>query len=130
MLEAASPDKSIEGGYIQTARQLFQSGPIIQATFSAEQEKIAMELCRRGVSLEDLENAIIVGCTRKYISAINSGTPGRIASLSYFLPVIEEIREGTLTPTYSENARRRLPDLEKQWLDLKSTAKGESQWKS
>lgn len=30
----------------------------------------------------------------------------------------------------SENARRRLADLEKQWLDLKSTAKGGAQWKS
>ncbi len=125
MLEAVSSDNRIESGYIQTARQLFEARPIIQATFSAEQERIAAELCLNGVSLEELGHAIRVGCARKYISAINAGAPGRIASLSYFQPVIQEIRERTLTPAYLENVGRRLPELEKQWLELKSPAKGE-----
>lgn len=124
MLEAASPDNSIQAGYIQTARKLFEARPIIQATFSEEQEQIATELCRKGVSLEELDHAIQVGCARKYITAINARAPGRIASLSYFQGVIQEFREETISPAYLENIGRRLPELEKQWLELKSLAKG------
>jgi hypothetical protein len=120
MLEAASPDNSIEGGYIQTARQLFQTRLCIQAAFSAADERLAADLYRSGVSRQDLENAILLGCTRKYMSAINTGVRAPIVSLRYFLGVLEEIREQRPSPEYWENVRRKLTNLENQWLELRA----------
>jgi len=109
-----------EREYIRIAQGLFQAQPCIQAAFSKTNEGTAADLYRSGISTEVLGNAILLGCARNYISAINNGRPAPIRSLRYFLPVVEEICQQHFPAGYWQSVRHRLPKLEKQWMQLVS----------
>ena len=116
---------TVDSDYVKRARIIFRARPCIQAAFSAADAKFALTLQDRGISLEDLENAILLGCARKYISGLNEGSKlhGQprgskvpIVSLRYFANVIDEITAQKPGEEFWKSLRRRLPQLERDWL--------------
>ncbi len=57
--------------YIERVRQLFLSRACVQGTFSAADEKLAVELYHRHVPLERIERDYLLGCARKYVALLN-----------------------------------------------------------
>ena len=104
--------------FIEKVRDLFLAPACVQASFSAADEKIATDLHRRGVSLEQISRAILLGCARKYVSMLNAGTKAPITSLEYFSDVIDEVRESAIPESYWEPLRAKVTRMEQQWLKL------------
>ena len=57
--------------YTERVRRLFLSRACVQGTFGAADEKLAVELYRRHVPLEQIERAYLLGCVRKYVALLN-----------------------------------------------------------
>lgn len=102
--------------FIQKVRDLFLAPACVQASFSAADEMIATGLYRRGVSLQQISRAILLGCARKYVSMINAASRSPVTSLQYFADVIEEVRESAIPESYWEPLRAKVKRMEKQWL--------------
>ena len=109
-----SPEPEAE--FVQKVRGLFLAPACVQASFSAADEKIATGLHRRGVSLEQIARAILLGCARKYVSMLNAGSRTPITSLEYFADIVEEVRESAIPESYWEPLRAKLNRMEQQWL--------------
>jgi hypothetical protein len=102
--------------FVQKVRELFLTPACVEASFSAADEKIAAGLHRRGVSLEQVTWAILLGCARKYVAMINAGVRTPITSLQYFSDIVEEVRESAIPESYWEPLRVKVTRMERQWL--------------
>lgn len=105
-----------EAEFIQKVRRLFLAPACVQASFSAADEKLAVQLHRRGVQLEQMARAILLGSARKYVSMINAGAQAPITSLQYFADVIDEVIRSPIPESYWEPLRTKVTRMEKQWL--------------
>lgn len=113
-LPGGTPEPEAE--FIQRVRGLFLAPACVQASFSAADEKIATGLHRRGVSLEQITRAILLGCARKYVSMLNAGSRTPITCLEYFADVVDEVRESAIPESYWEPLRAKVTRMEQQWL--------------
>ena len=104
-----------EAEFVRKVRGLFLASACVQASFSAADEKIAAGLHRRGVSLEQITRAILLGCARKYVAMLNAGTRTPITSLQYFSDIIEEVSESAIPESYWEPLRTKVTRMEQQW---------------
>jgi len=88
------PDEQ-ERRYVEEVKRLFLERRCVQSSFTAADEKIAHSLHRRGVSLTQVERAILLGSARKYASCVQNGTGTPILSLHYFTNLFDEVQENT-----------------------------------
>jgi hypothetical protein len=100
--------------YISQLKRAFLERRCVQSAFTAADEKIATELFHAGVSIADVEHAILLGSLRKYVALINNdrGTP--ITSLRYFAALFDEVKQD-ISPGYWVHVERRVRDAERQW---------------
>jgi hypothetical protein len=105
-----------ESGFVEEVRSRLLKYSIVRSSFGAADEKLARELFRKGVSLEQVDRALLLGLTRKYVSSLNSLGSSPIYSLSYFLPLLDEVAQTETPDRYWEYLRRRLDDLNAAWL--------------
>jgi hypothetical protein len=106
-----------EAEFVRKVRGLFLAPACVQASFSTADEKIAAGLHRRGVSLEQITRAILLGCARKYVAMINAGVRTPITSLQYFSDIVEEVNESAIPESYWEPLRAKVARMEQQWLN-------------
>jgi hypothetical protein len=110
-----------ETEFVQKVRGLFLAPACVQASFSAADEKIAAGLHRRGVSLEQVTRAILLGCARKYVAMINAGLRTPITSLQYFSDIVEEVNQSAIPESYWEPLRSKIARMEQQWQQANPT---------
>lgn len=108
--------RGAETEFVGKVRALFLAPACVQASFSAADEKIAVQLHRRGVQLEQMARAILLGSARKYVSMINAGVREPITSLQYFTDVIDEVIRSPIPESYWEPLRAKAARMEQQWL--------------
>ena len=101
--------------YIERIRQLFVSRACVQGTFSAADEKLAVELYQRHVPLERIERAYLLGCTRKYVALLNHPSVPLIFSLHYFSALLSEVEELKVSADYWSYLSHKLGRLEQSW---------------
>jgi len=104
-----------EAEFVQKVRGLFLAPACVQASFSAADEKLALDLYRQGVSMEQITRAIVLGCARKYVAMLNAGVRTPITSLQYFSDIVEEVCESAIPESYWEPLRAKLTRMEQQW---------------
>jgi hypothetical protein len=104
-----------ETEFVARVRVLFLASTCVQASFSAADEKMAAGLYRRGVSLEMIARAILLGSARKYVSMLNADVRTPIASLEYFADVIDEVIRSPIPESYWEPLRSKVARMEQQW---------------
>lgn len=104
-----------EAEFVQKVRGLFLAPACVQASFSAADEKLALGMYRRGVSMEQITRAILLGCARKYVAMLNAGTRTPITSLQYFADIVEEVKESAIPESYWEPLRSKMARMEQQW---------------
>jgi hypothetical protein len=112
MLAAGSP----EVAFLRQAQVAFLAPACVRSTFTAADEKLARNLGRSGVTLEQLHRAIWLGCARKYVALLNGRSQRSITSLAYFASLIEEVSQPQIPSSYWEHVRRRMEELEKRWV--------------
>lgn len=108
--------RGAETEFVQKVRVLFLAPACVQASFSTADEKIAVDLHRRGIHLEQMARAILLGSARKYVSMINAGVRAPITSLQYFADVIDEVIRSPIPESYWEPLRAKVTRMEQQWL--------------
>ena len=108
--------RGAETEFVEKVRVLFLAPACVQARFSAADEKIAVELHRRGVQLEQMARAILLGSARKYVAMINAGVRAPITSLQYFADVIDEVIRSPIPESYWEPLRAKVTRMEQRWL--------------
>ena len=63
-----------------------------------------------------VEEALLLGATRKYVSRLNGGSPDLITTLHYFEPLVEEILDQPLPSGYRPYLQRKLDQYRKEWI--------------
>jgi hypothetical protein len=101
--------------YVAGLRESFLALGCSSGRFAPSDEKMARELHRQGVPLEVIQNALILGACRKYLSWLNSGPSDPIATLRYFQPLIEEVQQRPFPPGYGDHLRCELKKLTRLW---------------
>ena len=112
-----SPERSLgpEAEFVDRVRGLFLAPACVQASFSAADEKLALDMYRRGVSMQQITRAILLGCARKYVAMLNAGTRTPITSLQYFVDIVEEVNDTAIPESYWEPLRSKMVRMEQQW---------------
>ena len=110
-----------EQEFVQKVRSLFLAPACVHASFSAADEKLATDLYRRGVSMEQIARAILLGCARKYVAMLNAKVRTPITSLQYFADIVEEVNESAIPESYWEPLRAKVVRMEQQWQQANPT---------
>ena len=112
-----TPERALEPEteFVQKVRGLFLAPACVQASFSAADEKLALDMYRRGVSMEQIKRATLLGCARKYVAMLNAGTRTPITSLQYFADIVEEVNDAAIPESYWEPLRSKMVRMEQQW---------------
>jgi hypothetical protein len=87
--------------YVEQVKRLFLQRRCVQTSFTAADEKLARSLYQRGVSLIDVEHAILLGAMRKYAVIRQNGQGTPISSLHYFTQLFEEVQQPVSTRYWS-----------------------------
>ena len=104
-----------ETAYLEQLSSWLEPHPIIRSSFAAAERHLLTEMFRKGVSLQQLERALLLGLTRKYVACLNGTATTPIYSFSYFLPLLEEVAQTKTPDSYWEYLRRRLRELSAAW---------------
>jgi hypothetical protein len=110
-------DRKEEDAYVAAARDSFLETGCTRGKFGVGDAKIARILRARGVSLEQLQDVLILGACRKFVSWLNGGPPEPVASLAYFEPLISEIQTQPFPPGYRECLQLKVKQLAKTWSE-------------
>ena len=110
-------DRKEEDAYVGAARDSFLATGCTRGKFGAGDVKTARILRARGVSLEQLQDALILGTCRKFVSWLNGGSPEPVASLAYFEHLIAEIQEQPFPQGYRESLQSKAKQLAKTWSE-------------
>jgi len=114
---AAAPEME----FVRQVRAAFLKPACVRYTFTVADEKLALNLYRREVSLEQVRRAIWLGCARKYMAMLNAQTRQPITSLAYFETLIEEVKQPQIPTSYWEHVRRRAEEMEKRWVQTENS---------
>jgi len=94
--------------YIRRVLEAYRKTPGTMGTVRRADRTLAAQLYQRGLSLRVIEDALVLGATRRLIRPAERPPLGTIRSLAYFVPVIEEVLELRVSPDYFQYLRHRL----------------------
>jgi hypothetical protein len=92
--------------YVAEVKRLFLERRCVQSSFTAADEKLALSLYHRGISLIHVERAILLGALRKYAAVLENGHGTPISSLHYFTNLFEEVQQEISTQYWTYVAHK------------------------
>jgi hypothetical protein len=105
--EGVEADESSEQWqYIHDVKRLFLSRLCVKSAFCAADSKLAKQLYTKGVSIVEVEHAILRGTLRKCVALINNGRGTPITSLHYFSSLFDEVRQEISSEYWNYVARK------------------------
>jgi hypothetical protein len=102
--DSAASDESRR--YVEKVKHRFLQRRCVQSSFTAADEKLALSLYHRGVSLIHVERAILLGALRKYAAVVENGRGTPISSLHYFTNLFEEVQQEISTQYWTYVAHK------------------------
>jgi len=115
---AQSPTDDSADRFIAEIRKMLSARACVRPSFSTADEILARRWFNTSVPLDRIEQAILLGCARKYVAwRNNQAVQGPISSLRYFEPILEEIGKQKLDPDYWTYLRFRIQRQEKLWIE-------------
>lgn len=103
--------------FVGQVREMLEARACVRSSFSVADEILARQWFARGVPIEQVEQAILLACARKYMSWRNGQTHAAIACLAYFEPVLDEIQRQTIHPEYWGYVRFKMQRMEALWKE-------------
>jgi hypothetical protein len=104
-----------DDSYVEAIKTRFTHFGCTAGNFSVQDAQFARALQRRGIPLETVQDAMLMGAIRKFVSWLNSGQSQPITTLAYFAAVISEIQERPFPAGYREYLERKAVQLTKAW---------------
>ena len=95
-----------QSNYVREVLRLYLILPDSPKYAKVSDYNLAERLFDQGITLEDVEAALLLGTARRLFSRVNRGRSMRVHSLRYFIPIIMEITEGCFSDGYLEYLRR------------------------
>lgn len=116
------PGKAKEGTdaadtFVSEVQKMLQARACVHASLSTADEVLARQWFSRGVPLQRIGQAILLGCSRKYSSWRNNQTHTPILSLAYFAPILDEIAQQKIQDEYWEYLSIRIQRIEGLWIE-------------
>jgi hypothetical protein len=93
--------------YVRRALEAYRKTPGTMGTVRRPDRMLAAQLFQRGISVTVIENALVLAATRRLIRRTDAPPLGRVRSLAYCLPVIEEVLELRISPDYFQYLRQK-----------------------
>lgn len=109
-----------ERRYVDEVKRLFLERRCVQSGFSAADEKLAHSLYRRGLSLAQIKQAILLGTVRKYLLIAEHGQSTPISSLHYFTNLFEEVHNN-IPNNYWTYIAEKVHTFEQNWSGFAPT---------
>lgn len=100
--------------YIAEVKRVFLERRCVQSSFTIADEKMALSLYNRRVSLIDVQRAILLGAVRKYAAIVQNGHGTPISGLHYFTSLFEEVQQET-SPQYWKYVAQKVKAFEQAW---------------
>jgi hypothetical protein len=91
--------------YVEAVRRWYLDLGCTAGRFSERDRAKAQQFHRRGIALELIEAALLLGAGRKYLSWLNGGASTLIGTLEYFEPLVAELDQQPLSKTYTRYLR-------------------------
>jgi len=114
--EGATTDDPATGSYVDQLRQILAERACIRTPMSTADELLAREWHAQGVTIEQVTQAVLMGCARKYVSWRNGAPRTPIGSLAYFQSILAEVKDQEAPGEYWEFTRHRIERMEKLWI--------------
>ena len=95
-------------GYVDKILGWYVGLPDTPTRPSRYDRKLALELCRRQVSLSVVESAFLLATARRHLRDPRLPPLPPVRSLHYFLPLIEELLASPFPKGYSDYLRNKL----------------------
>jgi hypothetical protein len=89
-----------ETQYLERIRQLLIGHRCMAIAFTPADRKLAFEFYQKGVPLENVRRAILLGCTRKCTTLLSTHVAEPITSLHYFRGIVEEVGQLQVSADY------------------------------
>lgn len=109
--------------YVSAIKEWFLGLGCTREAFNRADEETALLLKHRGIPLDVVRDALLMGACRKYSSWFTGGPQEPIASLKYFEAVISEINEMKLPAGYREYLEAKIRKWSCQWRESSNPAK-------
>jgi len=100
--------------YIAEVKRVFLERRCVRSSFTIADEKMALSLFNRGVSLIHVQRAILLGSVRKYAAIVQTGRCTPISGLHYFSSVLEEVQQ-EISPQYWKYVLQKVKAFEEAW---------------
>ena len=95
-------------GYVRKLLEAYRTTPGTTGSIRRSDRVLAEQLHQRGVPLQVVEDALVLAVARRLMHSPEAPPLGTIRSLAYFVPVIEEVLEGSVGQEYFNYLRYRL----------------------
>jgi len=102
---------SPDAGYVEQVLALYRRTPSTSGHVRRADRRLAAGLCSRRVPLATVQAALLLATARRTSRSINAHPLAAIATLHYFLPVIEELLATPADHDYLDYLRLRLAAL-------------------
>jgi hypothetical protein len=113
--DVPAADGQVRNDYVEAIKSSFVAIGCTIGKFSSRDAQFAQDLQRRGISLETVRDALLMGTARKYTSWLSGGSPQPIGSLAYFEALISEIQDRRIAPDYRTYLQEKVVQLERAW---------------
>ncbi len=94
--------------YIQKVLRAYRQTPGTRGAIRRPDRLLAAPLYARGVPLDTVENAWVLAASRRRLPPTHALPLGTIRSLAYFLPVIHEVLDLSVSPDSFRHLRRQI----------------------
>jgi hypothetical protein len=94
--------------YVRQVLDAYRRTPGTTGNVGRPDRLLAAQLHARGVPLRAVENALVLAASRRLLRPTQAPPLGTIRSLAYFLPVIDEVLDLTLSQDYFRYLRRKI----------------------
>src|ERR1022692_2364871 len=97
--------------YVRKVLEAYRITPGTCGNLRRPDRLLALQLYQRGIPLNKVENALVLGAVRRMIRPPDAPPLTTVRSLAYFLPVIEEVLETEVGEEYFQYVRQKLQRL-------------------
>jgi hypothetical protein len=97
--------------YIARLLEAYRTTPGTCGAVRRQDRMIAAQWHERGVSIEAVENALVLAAARRLVRPAGAPPLPIVRSLAYFAPVLEEVLAMNVSPSYFHHIRNRLARL-------------------
>lgn len=97
--------------YIRKVLDAYRQTPGTTGSVRRQDRLLAAQLHDQAVPLKTVENALVLAAARRLLRPANASPLATVRSLTYFQPVIDEVRELKISDDYFQHLRRRLDRL-------------------